>query len=491
MRLDISQQLKTEQRMMLAPRMIQSMEILQLPMLALQERIQQELLSNPTLEMEEPGEYDASSSESSDYSDSNSDEAVLIVKDDNSRADSFERMSNQDEGFSEYLDRSEYISKQKSSGDDVDRKMDAMSNTAAPGKNLLDHLSEQWMFVECDEQIHIIGSKIIDLIDSNGYLSIELSKIREHLDFALSDQQLKDALELVQSLEPTGVGARDFIECLTLQLLADAGDHSMELEILNKYLKEIELNHYPQVAKSLKCSVEDIKAAIKNISRLDPRPGLQFSQVQASYISPEIIVDYDEENDNYSARLADGSSPILKVNSEYAEMLRNSQINSNDRDYLRKNVRSAEWLIDAVQQRKATLMRVVNIVLHTQKDFFSSGPLALKPLPMIDVAKELGIHVGTVSRAVSEKYMQTPSGIFPLRYFFTSGKEQSNGETVSWDAIRAKMQEIIDNENKKKPFNDEKLAEELTKQGIVISRRTVAKYRDIMNIPPARKRKEY
>lgn len=491
MRLDISQQLKTEQRMMLAPRMIQSMEILQLPMLALQERIQQELLSNPTLELEDPGEFEVGPVDTSDYNENYSEETVLVVQEDKGKADSYERMSNQDEGYSDYLDRSEYIGKQKVSGDDIDRKMDAMSNTAAPGINLLDHLSEQWMFVECDEQIKKVGSKIIELIDNNGYLSVELVKISEMLDFTPTEQQLKEALRLVQTLEPTGVGARNFIECLTLQLNADGHDHKIEFEILHNHLKEIELNHFPKVAKALKCTVDDIKQAIHNISRLDPRPGLQYGQVQSSYISPEIIVDYDEENDLYTARLADGSTPILKVNREYEAMLRNSRINSADRDYLRRNVRSAEWLIDAVQQRKATLMRVVNIVLKTQSEFFSSGPLALKPLPMVDVAKELGIHVGTVSRAVSEKYMQTPSGIFPLRYFFTSGKEQSNGENVSWDAIRAKLQEIVDNENKKKPFNDEKLAEELTRQGIVISRRTVTKYRDIMNIPPARKRKQF
>ena len=495
MRLDISQQLKTEQRMMLAPRMIQSMEILQLPMLALQERIEQELLSNPTLEMDDPDRYqssDSSTDNSSEYED-NSGERDLVVSDDNSKSDSFERMSEQDDGYSDYLDRSEYISKSRTSGsDDIDRKLDAMSNTAAPGKNLLDHLHEQWMFVECDDPlVMVIGEKIIDLIDSSGYLSIDLPKVREHLDFVATDEQLEKALQLVQSLEPTGVGARNFIECLTLQLNSSPVDHSLELEILNKYLKEIELNHYPQVARALKCDVEDVKEAIKIISRLDPRPGKQFSQVQANYISPEIIVEYDEENDKYTARLADGSTPVLKVNSEYIDMLKSRQINGQDRDYLKRNVRSAEWLIDAVQQRKATLMRVVNIVLRTQKEFFTSGPLALKPLPMIEVAKELGIHVGTVSRAVSEKYMQTPSGIFPLRYFFTSGKENAKGESVSWDAIRAKMQEIIDSEDKKKPLNDEKLAAELTKQGVEISRRTVAKYRDIMNIPPARKRKQF
>ncbi|MBN2063373.1 MAG: RNA polymerase factor sigma-54 [Sedimentisphaerales bacterium] len=492
MRLDISQQLKTEQRMMLAPRMIQSMEILQLPMLALQERIQQELLSNPTLELEEPADFVSSLDQEApdSYDDIHDSERDLIVKDDNEKTDSYERLAGQAEDFSEYLDRSEYVGKQKNS-DDIDRKLDAMGNTAAPGKNLIDHLNDQWVFIECDDLTHKIGAKIIELIDNNGYLSVELPKIREYLDVTVTDQQLNDALKLVQTMEPVGVGARDFIECLTIQLKADNKEHKLELQILHHYLKEIELNHYPQVAKALKCSVESVKSAIKNISRLDPRPGLQFSNVQSNFITPEIIVEYDEDNDTYSARLSDGSNPILKINSDYADLLKSRHIAASDRDYLRKNVRSAEWLIDAVQQRKATLLKVVNIVLKTQREFFSSGPQALKPLPMIDVAAELGIHVGTVSRAVSEKYMQTPSGIFPLRYFFTSGKERADGETISWDAIRAKMQELIDNEDKKKPLKDEIIADMLLKLDFKISRRTVAKYRDIMNIPPARKRKQF
>ena len=480
--------------MMLAPRMIQSMEILQLPMLALQERIQQELLSNPTLEMEEPVESgDISDAEIADSYDSYDDEADLVVKEDNSKAESFERLERQDDDYYDYLERSDYVSKSRNGSDDgVDRKMDAMSNTAAPGKNLLDHLHEQWAFVECDEVVHQVGAKMIDLIDNNGYLSVPLDKIRELIgDIEVTDEQLAEAVKLIQSLEPLGVGARDFIECLSIQLMADKVDRSLELEILNKYLKEIELNHFPQVAKALKCDVDDLKDAIKNISRLDPRPGLQYGNQQANYISPEIIIDYDEENDLYSARLADGSMPILKLNSKYEEMLKNRQVSGSDREFLQKNIRSASWIIDAVQQRKATLLKVVNIVLKTQKEFFNAGPQALKPLPMVDVAKELGIHVGTVSRAVSEKYVQTPIGIYPLRYFFTSGKQNADGESMSWDAIRAKMQEVIDQENKKKPLNDEKLAAELKKHGITISRRTVAKYRDIMNIPPARKRKEF
>ena len=477
---------------MLAPRMIQSMEILQLPMLALQERIQQELLTNPTLEMEEPLDpSDVSDADIADSYDNDDGEVDLVVNEDNSKAESFERLERQDDDYYDYLERSDYVSKGRTSDDDIDRKMDAMSNTAAPGKNLLDYLHEQWAFIECDQVLHQIGSKMIDMIDNNGYLSVGFDKIREQLEIEVTDQQLSDSLELIQTLDPLGVGARDFIECLSIQLLADKVDRSLELEILTKYLKEIELNHYPQVAKALKCDVDDLKDAIKNISRLDPRPGLQYSNQQANYISPEIIIDYDEDNDVYSARLADGSMPILKVSSEYEQMLKNRQVTGSDREYLQKNIRSASWIIDAVQQRKATLLKVVNIVLKTQKEFFTAGPQALKPLPMVDVAKELGIHVGTVSRAVSEKYVQTPNGIYPLRYFFTSGKQNADGESMSWDAIRAKMQELVDNENKKKPLNDEKLAAELKKHGITISRRTVAKYRDIMNIPPARKRKEF
>ncbi|MBI9017292.1 MAG: RNA polymerase factor sigma-54 [Phycisphaerae bacterium] len=494
MRLDMSQQMKMDQRMVLAPRMIQSMEILQLPLLALQERIEQELLSNPTLELEEPSYDEEVASE--DNPDTTETEKDIVVKDDSNNADDFERMANQEGDFSDYMNRDEYIAKKRSSNE-PDRKLEAMQNTAAREKTLHEHLTDQWTFIECDETIHEIGLVIIELINNNGYFTEDLAKIKEQLGLRannpleVSIEQVKNTLELIQELEPIGIAAKDLAQCLLLQLEADKADNFLEIELVKHHLKDIEMNRYPQIAKRIGCSIEDVKDAIKNISKLDPRPGLQFSGMQTEYIIPEIIVDYDEENDLYSARLADGSTPILKLNKTYTDMIKTGKMAGDAKEFLQNSVRSAQWLIESIQQRKATLMRVVNHVIKTQRDVFDFGDQHLKPLPMVEVAEKIGVHVGTVSRAVSGKYMQTPSGIFPLRYFFSQGTANADGESMSWDAIKAKLQEIVDKEDKAKPFNDDQLVEELGKSGITVARRTIAKYRGQMNIPPARRRKEY
>ncbi|MCP4707461.1 MAG: RNA polymerase sigma-54 factor, partial [Planctomycetes bacterium] len=235
----------------------------------------------------------------------------------------------------------------------------------------------------------------------------------------------------------------------------------------------------------------EIKKAVENISHLDPRPGLQVGRRETPYIIPDVIVEYDEQDDCYTARLSDSSIPSLRISQTYADMIKKGNLPADAKEFLHNNVQSARWLIESIEQRRGTLLRVVNQVLSNQQFFFRSGPQHLKPLPMVDVAEVLGIHVGTVSRAVSGKYMQTPTGIYPLRYFFSGGITTANGESVSWDAIKAKLQEIVDNEDKNAPFGDDQLMEKLSENGMNVARRTVAKYRAAMNIPPARRRRHF
>jgi len=494
MRLDMSQHMRMDQRMVLAPRMIQSMEILQLPLLALQERIEQELLSNPVLELDEPNQAgpasegtERSQSDSSDISES---EHALHLKDDNSKADDFERMANQGNDYDDYMDRSSYIAKQRNTGE-RDKKLDAMQNTAAAGQSLHECLLGQWAFIECDDAVRGAGVAIIDSINDAGYLAMSLDKIRDNMSKQPTETQMGQALKLIQTLEPVGVGARNLGECMLLQLQNSDEDRTLEIEIVSNCLKDIEMNRYPAIVRKTGRSLEDIKQAVKTISRLDPRPGLQVSNDNATYIIPEIIIDYDEDADLYSARLADGSTPVLRINKIYGQMLKSDQVSKDTRDFLQNSVRTARWLIESIEQRKATLLRVVNYVIKTQRDFFDYGPQHLKPLPMVETASDLGIHVGTVSRAVSGKYMQTPIGIFPLRSFFSGGTENSSGESVSWDAVKARLQEIVDNEDKKNPYSDDELVEKLQSSGLTLARRTVAKYRNLMSIPPARRRREF
>ena len=490
MRLDMSQQMKMDQRMVLAPRMIQSMEILQLPLLELQERIEQELLSNPMLELEEPeigeSERPAETGSSSDA------EQSLTIQEDNTKTKEFERLDNIGSDYDDFWGQGDYVRSRRTSSDQPDQKHEALMNTAAPGQSLTEHLSQQWALVECEPLVHKIGKVIIDfLINDAGYLQASLEEIPQYMQEKVTRSQVAQALALVQTLEPAGVGARDLAECLTLQLNGRAQTAHLELELITSHLKDIEMNRFPQISRRTGKSIAEIKEAIKNISRLDPRPGLQIGRQENSFIVPDIIVEYDEENDLYTARLTSGSVPSIRINAMYNNLLKQNNMADKTKEFLQNSARSARWLVESIEQRKGTLLRVANYVIRNQREFFDSGPLHLKTLPMVDVAEALGIHVGTVSRAVSGKYMQTPNGIFALRYFFSGGRETADGDNVSWDAIRAKLQEIIDNEDKSKPYNDDELVEQLASHGITLARRTVAKYRGLMNVPPARKRKQY
>ena len=237
-------------------------------------------------------------------------------------------------------------------------------------------------------------------------------------------------------------------------------------------------------------NADQIKDAIANLSHLNPRPGRLIGGREVPVILPEIKVSVDDDGEIVIA-MSDGNSPRLRISRAYRRLFRNKQTERNVKDFLKKNIRSAEWLVDAIMQRRNTVRRVAEEVFLVQRGFLEQGREALKPLPMSDVAEKVGVHVATVSRAVSGKYVDTPRGIYPLRMFFSGGKVNSQGQDMAWDAIKAKLKEVVDNEDKAKPLNDDKLAAALKAEGIDIARRTVAKYRGLMNIPPARKRREF
>jgi len=494
MRLDLSQQMKMDQRMMLAPRMIQSMEILQLPLMALQERIEQEMTTNPMLELEDQlpdtFEREAAPGQNQEETEVSEVEQDLKIEENNSKSKDFERLNNLGDDYNDYLERNSYVHP-KPVYEERDRKLEAMQNTAAPSQSLSDYLHEQWAFVECEPIIKKIGTVMIDFIEESGYLLVEMNLIRDNVREKTTPRQLEETLRLVQTLDPPGVAARNLVECLLLQIQNSDEDRSLEIEIISKHIKDIEMNRYPVIARKTRRTIAEIKEAINNISRLDPHPGMQIGEHTTPYIIPDIIVEYNEDNDIYHARLTEGSTPNLRINPQYNNMLKDRTVETKTRQFLQDNARSARWLIESIAQRKSTLMRVVNHVLKSQRGFFDSGPLHLKPLPMVEVADVLNIHVGTVSRAVSGKYMQTPNGIYPLRYFFSGGTETTSGQSVSWDAVKAKLREIVENEDKNNPLNDDDLVKEMKKHGFTLARRTVAKYRSLLNLPPARRRKEF
>jgi RNA polymerase sigma-54 factor len=293
-----------------------------------------------------------------------------------------------------------------------------------------------------------------------------------------------------------GIGARDLRECLLLQIDAKAKqqgapDLTIERLLVSDYLKDIEANRLPRIASATGYDVEQIKQALLHLRQFHPHPGRQLSQDSPRAITPDAVVDYDEAHDRYTARLVDDRLPNVYLNPRYLKLIRDRRVDRKTREFVGNNLRTARWLLEAIQQRQATLMRVINVVIEAQRDFFDHGPQFLKPLPMTLVADQLGIHVATVSRAVSAKHLLTPRGILPLRMFFSGGTETDAGAAVSWSAVQATLEEIIQAEDKANPLSDDDLVVKLKEKGIEIARRTVAKYRKLLHIAPARQRRQF
>lgn len=527
MRFDTSQHMKLGQHMKLAPRMIQSMEILQMPMQALEERIEQELESNVTLETFEAGidRQQIEAERAQAERDDTERERELNVDADSNGADDFERLESMESSYAEAFDNSYEASSFTRQSDyepgtysrsrlagERDAKMDAMANTEARPVSLADQLLEQWAFAEVDEDEASAGRFLIGYIDDDGYIRQSITEIADtgprddHGRPRFDPELLERTLILLQhELDPPGLGARDTRECLLLQLdaietassssAARGGLTETDIEhmrlLIADHLDDLIHNRIPQVAKRSGLTIEEIKAAIEHMRRLVINPGRALVEETSPSIVPDAIVEYDDDSDTYISYLTEGRLPNLRLNREYALMARDRELPKTDREFIRTNLSNAQWLIDAINQRQNTLLRVIKAIVAAQREFFDLGPQALRPLPMTQVADQLGIHVATVSRAVAGKHLQTPRGIFPLRKFFIGGTQTDEGEDVSWDAIKAALQEVIDAEDKKKPLSDEAIVKALKDKGIEIARRTVAKYRGQLDIPPARMRREF
>jgi RNA polymerase sigma-54 factor len=480
--------MRMDMRMKLAPRMIQSMEILQLPLLALEERIEQELESNPVLERK------TSDDESPDLT-GVAGMPQEVVAETTPKEDISDREIEaymRDQADWSALNRGNRV---RSSGE-RDAKMDAMANTPARSESLQEELTRQWDLVEVPPKIQRAGYLLIDWVDDDGYIRDPIEMIGQNLPDGLTIKDLQDAIPIMQErLEPVGLCARSLQECLLLQIEAIERDKDVDLTVpqalVANYLHDLEMNRLPQIARKSGFSIEQINHAKEFLKHLHARPGRLLSETRAPAITPDAIVERDEETGEYSVKLTEEYAPRLYINEIYKKMAKTKSVDGKTREFIANNIRNARWLIESIEQRRNTLLRVLRVVVEAQKEFLEHGPQFMKPLPMIGVADQLGIHVGTVSRAVAEKYVQTPRGIFPLRMFFTGGTENADGEAMSWDAVKAKLGEIIDKEDKSNPLSDDEIVIKLKEQGIELARRTVAKYRKIGGIPPARRRRVF
>jgi RNA polymerase sigma-54 factor len=501
MHLNISQQMKMSQQMKLAPRMIQSMEILQLPIMALQERIEQELSENVVLENGvsevDPAELDGTDSEleqalaeaREEATAKQTDEKELVVDNEHNNEADFERLLEMSADWPEdNISAGSSVSSNRID-EESDRKHDAMSNMVARPPSLHDYLLEQFGFFDLPRELRQFGEYLIQSLDHNGRLQSSLAEIVQFYGRSITLEQAQDVLGLIQKLDPPGVGARDYKECLLLQLKPETPYRDVLVTLITSHLEDIAQNRLPGIQKKTGYSIETIKDAIEELVHLDPYPGRGFEARPVQKVTPDVIVEQDDDG-RYVVRLEDEYTPRLRISRRYIEMLRGNP-DPSTKEYIKKKIDSAKWLIESIEQRYNTLKRVAQAIVDHQTDFLENGPEHISPLKMQQIADVVGVHVTTVSRAVDDKWAQTPRGLYPLKRFFGGGTTTADGEEVAWDIIRLKLKEIVDNEDKDHPLSDDALVEELARAGYTLARRTVTKYRKALGIPSSRQRRRY
>lgn len=493
MRLSFGLEARQIQTQKLAPRMIQSMEILQLPIMALQERIEQEMNENPMLEVEERDES-LPDEEHDDTVNPNAsrteDEKELVVQDGQSNAEDFERLANMDGDMPDTFD--DFRRSSNRVQEDADRAHDLMANAAERPESLNDYLLHQLAEMDIDEDVERIAERIISCLDARdgGYLKTSLADILPP-DHKPSDLQVAEqALSVVQSMEPAGIAARTLKECLLNQIRAEDYLAEEMRTVISQHLDDLAENRLPVIQKKTGYSLELIKEIREELHRLNPKPGAAFMEVIVPVVTPDVIVEPNEEG-VYTVRLVDDSLPPLRISEYYRRRLADPTATEEEREFIKRKIGSAQWLIESIQQRQRTLTKVSQEIVNYQKRFLDEGPEAIEPLKMQQIADKVGVHVTTVSRAVDDKWIQTPRGIFPLRRFFVFGTTSADGEDVAYETIRMKLQEIIDKEDKSNPLSDDDLVEQLKKHGLGVARRTITKYRKKMGIPSSRQRRDW
>lgn len=484
----------------LAPRMIQSMEILQLSIIDLQSKIEEALQENPFLELKEKhGEQDEAAPE-----EFNPD---APLKHDETGDLEFKRLDELNRDWDDHFNE-EHRGSRASLEEEGDRKLEAMANMPDRPPSLQDHLADQIGEMELDEDERRLARHICSFVDRTGYLgarekasedddkdtfrTVTLEEIAALYDEPVTADQVDDTLvHVVQKLEPAGVGARDLKECLLLQVPHDAPLGDALRVLIRDHLEDVAYNRIPVIQKATRFDIPTIQDAIDAIHHLDPKPGLKFTDSGTQYVMPDVVVERADD-DEYTVRLTDEWVPRIRVSKRTVELCKRQDLEDKVKEELRKKLQSADWLVKAVEQRRNTLLKVTKAIIDHQRAFLDYGPEHIHPLKMQQIADQVKVHVTTVSRAVDDKWVQTPRGVFPLKRFFGGGKknDQTN-EDVAYEVMKQKLLELVSNEDKSSPLSDEELVTRLNEAGYPVARRTVTKYRKMLKIPSSRQRKDW
>ena len=496
MRMSFGQEMRMAQKQVLAPRMIQSMEILQLPVMALEERIEEEIQNNETLEMEEAGQESASGEfmglavdGEPTAAEKTVNEQPLIVDQDHANQADFERTY---DWATEYPDSDDDRSRPSASQIEQagDRYLDVMANMAERPETLCDHLHEQLSNYELTQAERLAADKVIYNLDVNGYLPMPVEELVDADGPAGQEAHLLKALAVVQNMDPPGVAARDLKECLLLQIRHDMPNARNLRRLVGDHLEDLAANRLPLIQRKTGCSIEEIEELRLQLHSLKPKPGAIFTTPIVVPVKPDVYVDQMPDG-TWKVRLEEIDLPNLRISPLYRDMLMSADTDPTTREYIKRKINAAQWLIDAIEQRRSTLLKTSQAIVDHQTGFLLEGPEAIEPLKMQQIADRIRMHVTTVSRAVDDKWLQTPRGLHSLRKFFVGGTVSADGEEVAWDTVRMKLQEIVDGEPKDSPYSDDDLVDELGKRGITVARRTVTKYRKAMKIPSSRQRRDW
>lgn len=466
--------LQQKQSLIMTPRLQQALKLLQVPTLELQTILKQEVLQNPLLE-----EVDD-----------------LTEQEDIERENSADEQNNEESeepGEEDAIDWSEYMQ------DGLDRTYVPQSETSieflekvpVTRVTLAESLLEQLHFLNLPAEQMTVAEFLVGSMDERGWIVTPMPDLVDSL--GRTQQEIEAVLAVVQALEPAGVGARDLRECLLIQLDARGDRDTMPWRLIHDHFDHLVNRRFPEIARLLKATVEEVQAAADEIATLNPRPGTAVSADDPKYVTPDLLVERVDEE--YLVMLNDRNVPRLRISSAYESVIREKKRadataeQKQTRDYIQGKLASAKWLIQTIEQRRRTMIKVMNCIVREQREFFDKGIAFLRPLTLAQVARQIDMHESTVSRVCSGKYVQTPRGVFELKFFFSSGLETDDGEDVSARTAKDIIKTLIDEEDKKDPLSDQRIAELLHERGLHIARRTVAKYREQLNILPARFRR--
>jgi len=490
----LSQSTSLRQELKINPRLYQAMDLLYMPLLDLQQHLKQELLVNPFLEMVEPEDEEAEAEqEAAEENPAAEDLAEPVSEEEKAKDDEIDWEDILLDGFDTAGRREEH------------EEREFFEPVSVEQRGLDDHLRDQVALLDLSPRQLLLADEFIGNIDENGWLSCSLEELlssinevvtkaaeasgRDDEDVPLySVEEAEEMLGIIQALDPPGVGARDLRECLLIQLREAKQDDTIVGRLVRDAFDELINHRWSEVSKRFGVSVVEVQAAADEIAKLDPKPGLRYSNAADSYIVPDLVV--DKIDGRYHVFINDANLPRLRLSKVYQEIARDRRkFEGENKEFISSKLNSANWMIQAIEQRRQTMLKVTNFIVDRQRDFLEKGIQYLRPLTLREVAEHIGMHESTVSRVTNEKYVQTPRGVLPLKFFFSSGLTTTGGEDVSARGIKDTIQKLVEGEDPKDPLTDQAIVGILKDQGVNIARRTVAKYRDQLGVLSARMRR--